>query len=323
MLAKATTARGGSLSRCLCRAMGDANSAHEFDMDTALRPNSGDASLCRLREPLSAAWSVIGAPNGGLLAAIGISAMRFHPEQPFRDPLTLTSHFLAPAVEGAGLEARAAVLKRGKNTATSTALLTQHGRARVHHIATFGDLAVQHGLTGDTVGDGAALSAGTPPQTSLALPPECIRGNPMLRADLPVSERAELLVAPNSDWARGYAIAHASEELAPAFEGWLRLTDGRLPCLRSLSLYVDVTPPPILNVLGLGVRWLPTLEMTTHFRARPRVDPDGWVAVRARSHALRDGLFETNAEVWDTTPPEEGGPKLCATARQLAKVIMT
>ena len=81
MLAKTALARGCWLQRHLCRTMGDASSTHEFDVDTALRPNSGDASFCRLRRPLSAAWSVSGAPNGGLLAAIGISAMRFHPEQ--------------------------------------------------------------------------------------------------------------------------------------------------------------------------------------------------------------------------------------------------
>ena len=296
--------------------------SYEFDAHTALRPNSTDPTMLRLRAPLSAGWSVSGSPNGGLLQAIAISAMRAHPGQPFRDPLTLTAHFLAPAVEGAGLEARAALLKRGRSSATATATLSQQGRARVHATATFGDLGAQAGPSAD----GPELStcgAGAPPQATLPPPSACVRGNPLHRADLTVGERAELLVAPDSDWARGYARGECSSALAPAFEGWLRLSDGRLPCLRGLALYGDVTPPPLLNAIDGGiaaVRWLPTLEMTTHFRARPHKDEGGWVAVRARSVALRDGVFSTEAEVWDNAPEEAGGPKLCATSRQLAMV---
>jgi len=296
-------------------------STYEFDTHTALRPNSTDPTMLRLRAPLSAGWSVSGSPNGGLLQAIAISAMRAHPGQPFRDPLTLTAHFLAPAVEGAGLEARAALLKRGRGSATATATLSQQGRARVHATATFGDLGAQAGPSAD--GPASSCGAGAPPQATLPPPSACVRGNPLHRADLTVGERAELLVAPDTDWARGYARGECSAALAPAFEGWLRLSDGRLPCLRGLALYGDVTPPPLLNAIDGGiaaVRWLPTLEMTTHFRARPHKDDDGWVAVRARSVALRDGVFSTEAEVWDNAPEEAGGPKLCATSRQLAMV---
>ena len=64
---------------------------YEFDVDTALAKTAdGDV----LRGFVTNRWSVAGAPNGGMLMAMCISAMRTI--QPFRDPLSLTTHFLPP-----------------------------------------------------------------------------------------------------------------------------------------------------------------------------------------------------------------------------------
>lgn len=328
-LAMATTTvvlRRSCNARILGLARRSYSAAHKFDADTALAPDTNDPVLRRLRAPLSADWSVAGSPNGGLLMAIAISAMRAHRDQPFRDPITLTAHFLAPAVEGAWLEARATVLKVGHRSATASATLSQAAaattepttapgsvRPRVHAIATFGDLATQRGATLPDHAD--------PPQLSLPPPAQCVRGNPRLRPDVSVADRAELRVAPDSAWARGFAHNGPGAGLAPAFVGWLRLADGgRAPCLRGLALLADVTPPPLLN--ALGAQWLPTVEMTTHFRARPFKDPEGWVAVRARAWAVRDGVFATDGEIWDNAGEAEGGPRLCAVTRQLAKVVV-
>ena len=233
----------------------------------------------------------------------------------------LTTHFLRAASEDEPADVNVSVLKLGQRMATATATLSQAGKPRLVALCSFGDLSQHAGLTLAT-----AEAVSTPQGNDndnvddrLLPPPElCVRGNPQLRPDVRIAERAELLVAPDSDWAQGICSGRAGAE--PAFEGWLRFSDGRPPCLRSLALFSDVTPPPILNVVP-NAQWIPTMEMTTHFRARPRCSDDGWLAVRARAVHVRDGVLATDHEVWDTTPAEDGGPQLCAMSRQLAKLI--
>eukprot|EP00937_MAST-01D_sp_MAST-1D-sp2_P003486 g3486.t1 len=234
--------------------------------------------------------------------------------QPFRDPLSLTTHFMAPALPGEDATLRVAVLKQSRRSATATAQLDQAGRARAVSLCTFGDLATQHGASW-------SLPCAQAPPTCLPPPESCVSAYPEgLPADVRIASRVELLVDPASDWARGFAAGRTGDE--PAFEGWLRFADGREPCLRSLALLSDATPPPLLNVLPAA--WMPTVELTTHFRARPAKNSTGgrWVAVRARAVHLDGGAFCTEHEVWDAGDAAAGrGPRLCAMSRQLARVV--
>ena len=54
---------------------------------------------------------------------------------------------------------------------------------------------------------------------------------------------------------------------------------------------------------------MPTIELTTHIRARPA---PGWLRVVLRTRLLVDGYLDEDAEVWD----EED--RLVAMSRQLA-----
>ena len=87
---------------------------------------------------------------------------------------------------------------------------------------------------------------------------------------------------------------------------WLRFDDGREPDVWSLPLLCDALPPPLLNVAFF--KWIPTLELTVHVRARPA---PGWLRTRFVSRFIFDGLLEADGEVWDS----EG--KLVAQSRQL------
>ncbi len=77
-----------------------------------------------------------------------------------------------------------------------------------------------------------------------------------------------------------------------------------------VALYTDAWWPAPFSVMTTFAP-APTLELTIHFRARPR--PGSATAlVRFRADASIDGLFDEQGEVWDT----EG--RLLAQSSQLA-----
>jgi hypothetical protein len=98
--------------------------AGRFDADTAVT-RAGDG---RYRGVVDPGWAVIdgAAPNGGYLLAIASRAMR--DPVPHPDPVSLTAHFLTPAVPGAIL-VDVEVVRSGRRHATVAARMLQHGRA--------------------------------------------------------------------------------------------------------------------------------------------------------------------------------------------------
>ena len=55
----------------------------------------------------------------------------------------------------------------------------------------------------------------------------------------------------------------------------------------------------------------PTLELTTHVRAKPA---PGWLKVQHRTRNFAGGMFEEDCEVWDSSG------RLVAQSRQLARL---
>jgi hypothetical protein len=53
----------------------------------------------------------------------------------------------------------------------------------------------------------------------------------------------------------------------PLIQGWVSFADGRPPCLRSSTFFLDLPPPPVLNLMPAS--WVPTLEYTVHSWQRP------------------------------------------------------
>ncbi|WP_371788150.1 thioesterase family protein [Streptomyces griseoaurantiacus] len=91
--------------------------------------------------------------------------------------------------------------------------------------------------------------------------------------------------------------------------GWFGLADGREADPFSLLLAVDALPPTAFE-LGLS-GWVPTIELTTHVRARPAPGP---LRVSVTTRNLAGGFLEEDAEVWDSAD------RLVAQSRQLARV---
>ena len=93
--------------------------------------------------------------------------------------------------------------------------------------------------------------------------------------------------------------------------GWIRFRDGRPPDLLALALFADAFPPSIFGLLG-RVGWVPTIELTVHFRARPA---PGWVRGRFLTDDLTDGRMIETGELWDAAGT------LVARSRQLALLV--
>jgi acyl-coenzyme A thioesterase PaaI-like protein len=247
---------------------------------------------------LDPGWSIGFAINGGvLLAVMGRALGHVLAEQGHPDPLALSAHYLGAAT-GGSFEIAAEVVRTGRTVSTAQARLVQptdQGPAeRVRVLATYGDL--------EALDDGQVRTTAKPPR--LPSPEECVRSvNEVPGIDVPLVERLDMRVDPEC---LGGILGQPTGR--GEMQGWVRHTGGREPDVWTLLLALDVFPPVTMN---LGVQgWAPTLELTAHVRARPA---PGWLRVRAWTDNLAGGLFEENAEVWDSAD------RLVAQARQLAR----
>lgn len=268
-----------------------------FDEATAVRAVAGEepgaaAGEGRYEAQIVDRYSIGPVPNGGYLMSLVQRAIGAR--LPGRTPLTLTTHFLRPAlIAPARLDVE--VLKEGKRYATARARLWQGEQEVVSSIA--------------TVGGAAQAASGT-----VGPPPSWIRGAP---PELPPLD--QLVVVPSNEFFRiGYQF---DLRLDPAVAGWItgappgvaemrgviRFADGREPDLLSLPLFADAVVPAIFGVVR--PRHVPTLEMTVHFRAAPA---PGHLRFRFTTRFAFGGHLEEDGELWDSTG------QLVAQSRQLA-----
>jgi hypothetical protein len=169
------------------------------------------------------------------------------------------------------------------------ARLHQGGSEALRVVATYTDLSANSGRT--------AISA-EPPR--LPPPAECVKRE--RDADSPRSgilTRTEVLWPQLPGWLTGQPTGRASCEF------WMRLADGEEADVRSLPSLVDMAFPVVFKI---GERRSTTLELTVHVRGRPA---PGWLACRADTQYVINGLHEENFEIWDSTG------RLVAQSRQL------
>ncbi len=259
----------------------------EFDEDTSVeRVEEG-----RWRGVVNERWNVGSAPNGGYVAALGLAAAAGAVPHP--DPFTVTTHYLGRLSPGP-VDLDVEVIRAGRSHSTAEVRISQEGREAARQLAMFGALDE---LSGKTV------IAGSPPD----LPePDSLPSNQLISEQLPrVARRFDLRIDPaTAGWMSGADTARA--EIA----GWARFADGREPDAASLVLFADVFPPAVLSVAA-EAGWIPTLEMTTHIRAKPA---PGWLACAFRTRYLIGGYLEEDGELWDAKG------RLVALSRQMARV---
>jgi acyl-CoA thioesterase len=253
-----------------------------FDADLTLAP----AGEHRWTVEISPAWDIGDNPSGGYVQAMTLAALGR--QLPHPDPLTATSHFLRPVASGAPAEIVVESVRHGSTVSTGVASLLQDGKERVRTLATFTDLDAQHGRS---------LLRAYPPEWPG--PDDCLARDPDTPAPFRFIEQFDIRLEPG--------LARTSET---EIGGWIRFRDGRDPDLLSMPLFADGFPPTVMSLGELG--WVPTIELTIHFRAKPE---PGWLQALFVTEVIRDGLFEEDGTIWDASG------RVVAQSRQLAKIL--
>jgi acyl-CoA thioesterase len=265
-----------------------------FDEATAITSEGGGGTAAGTYAALvSDRYNIGPVPNGGYVMSLVQRALCAR--LPGHSPLTLTTHFLRPAMVGpARLEVE--VVKEGRRYATARARMWQGEQEVVSSIATMGAAGVA--AAGAAAAAPLRMVNGAPPE----LPPvEQAVAVPATDFFL-IGHQFDLRLHPRSaGWMTGKPSGDA------VMEGYLRFADGRDADLASLPLFCDAVTPAIFGVRA--PKHVPTLEMTVHFRAAPR---PGWLRFSFRTRFAFDGHLEEDGEVWD-----EAG-QLVAQSRQLA-----
>lgn len=255
----------------------------EFDDDTSLRRTDDGTWTATVADR----WHVGAGANGGFMASYPLRAML--DIAPFPDPLAMTTHYVQRPTYGPAT-VQATVTHAGKAHAFLHASMAQDHGVVLTAMAVFGT----HRGEGETT-----LVTGRPP--SIPPPDDC----PVLRSPtsgMPFVERFEYRI-PADD-----AEAFWAPTPAPArVYGWARLVDRHLDTT-AVPLFMDCFPPAVFGAVGLGLA--PTLELSVHFRSRPRTS---WHLAEFRTRFLVGGYMEEDGELWD----EDG--TLVAQSRQLAR----
>lgn len=275
--------------------------AWDFDAETEVVPDGPG----RWATHLSDQWNIGDNPNGGYAAAVVVRALAA--EAGHEAPISLTTHYLRPALGGTPGTVTTDVVRAGRRTSTVTGSLHQGGQERLRVIATFGDLggstdpapAEAPGRVGSVHTDLVTIARPEVP------PPDECPGRTTLEqgVDVAMSSRVDVRIHPELT---GGAEVGRAEQI-----GWIRFADGRPTDALALPMFADAFPPSLFGVLG-RVGWVPTIELTVHVRARPH---PGWVRTRFVTEDLQDGRLIEDGWLWD-----EAGT-LVARSRQLGLLL--
>ena len=244
----------------------------------------------RYRGAMDPGWFGPPGPNGGVIAALILRAMRAEVAQITdgeRLPRTMTLHYLRPPGVGE-VEIEVLVERSGRSATTCSARMSQGGKLTTIALCV---LSLDY--------EGVAEWAPQMPDVPSA------EETPTLGLDgtaPPMFQRLET---------RGvFGPPPFSGGTEPEVGGWLRTQDGDKLTPELVALYTDAWWPAPFSVLDAPAM-APTLELTIHFRARPEPE-DELALVHFRSDAAIDGIFDERGEVWGT----DG--RLLAQSRQLA-----
>lgn len=274
---------------------------YSFDADTVMFPPATGPGPGRWTGEMSNRWDIGDKPNGGYILALAVRAMvgvTAATTAEHVDPFSVTAHYLRPGETGR-VDVDVDLVRTGRTLSTATATMTQSGKEKLRVIGTFGRLG---GASGPTV------IGATPPD--LPTPEECLSrrgGGQAHYVPSRFTDSVDIRLHPDSGWVRG--VPSGTAELT----GWMRFADERPADVVSMALFADAFPPTVFEVLPTS-QWVPTIELTVHFRGVPA---PGWLRARFQSRYLMDGFFEEDGEIWDSNG------RLVAQSRQLAMVLPT
>jgi hypothetical protein len=258
-----------------------------FARATAVQPGAAGEWLASI----DAGWEIAGNANGGYLLAMATRALTCATGR--QDPVTVTAHYLAPGRPGS-VRIVTEILKEGKRFATGTATMFAGTRPLLAVLGTLGDLSQA---------EGPELIEGAPPE--LPAPEHCVRVQPADGFPPPFMGQVDLRLHPDDA-----AFATGRQSGQPLMRGWFRLPGAEPVDSLALLCAVDAFPPTAFNA-RLPIAWTPTVELTSHIRARPA---PGWLRCRFATRFVSSGFLEEDGEVWDSAG------RLVGQSRQLALV---
>jgi acyl-CoA thioesterase len=252
-----------------------------FDRDTALRA----AGERRWTGHVPSSWFVGKGPNGGFVAALAARALERAVDKP---PRSLTLHYMAPPAEGP-IEIEVFVEREGRTTSFVRLAFTQQGQPVASALA-----ACAPWLEGHPEWDDARRPDAPPPLECEPLP--FVDGMPV--------------------FLRNYEMRWLGWDTSrrPAWiGGWMRTAEPRPTDHALLAAMTDALMPPAF--LRLQERpFVPTIDLTIHFRAPLPAGPHPWVLGIFTSAVGAGGVTSEDGQLWS----EDG--RLLAESRQLAIV---
>ena len=224
-----------------------ATSSHAFDTTTNIQLTSKGTISSYFAGHITDKFSIGDAPNGGYLCAMAVSAAREC--IPFRDPLSVSGHYMNKALEQQPCELEVRVLNLAKTSATVEIGISQQNKLMCKFLATFGTLSKFRGLT--KIDD-------MPPD----LPPVemCMDASDVMRKSLgnllKIADMIDVRIPKDGAFAKSTLRGKTCDQAE--LIAWIRFSNNRSPCLRSLTFFCDALPPPVLNVSGPS-DWVPTV----------------------------------------------------------------
>ncbi len=241
-------------------------------------------------------WDVFGGAHGGYVHAISANAALQHTGAP--DVFTITTHFNAQ-MQFAPVEFVTRTLGESRRFTSVLVEAWQDDRIVASTIASVGDRSgidgptAQHRVAPDVTYPDTRPGAGSAADSQKSTP----------RPGM--AKQINLWIDPATT---GFGRGEPSGE--GLMQGILSPTGDDVTDQLLVLVAGDATPPAIWNVLGFS-GWVPTVELTTHVRARPA---DGPLRTRAVTRSAEGGFLEEDCEVFDSAG------NLVALARQLASI---
>jgi hypothetical protein len=260
-----------------------------FARATAVDAGDSVGPNTTLRGRIHDGWDIAGNANGGYLLALTARAMTEAIGRP--DPVSITAHYLSPG-RPSEVSVEVSRIREGRRFSTASATLVGEKPILVT-LGTFGELAES---------SAPVIHHVTPPD--IPAYEECM-GFTLIPSDAPPSFATKVNTVFHPD-DTGFLRGEPADKAR--LRGWFRLPNDESIDTIALLCAVDAAPPPVFN-LDVPTNWVPTLELTTHVRARPAPGP---LRFEFTTRHVSGGFLEEDGLIWDTED------RLVAQSRQLA-----
>jgi acyl-CoA thioesterase len=271
----------------------------KFDRDTAVwREDQETDGQTVFGAEVAPDWRAGRGPHGGYLAAMLLRALIESVADDARAPRSLTIHY-ARAPEPGPVRISTVIERQGRSLSTLSARMHQGDELIAIVLAAF---SLPWG--------GPELSDARMPKVD---PPDPSReGVKLIEHGGPEFAR-HIVLQPRMDGS-----VFSGDEQPMRIRGWIGLAEPRPIDALSLAFFSDaLIPAPYMRMSEPAA--VPTIDLTVHFRARLRAEPDAdpreLCLAQTTTELIHDGFFVEDGLIWATDGT------LLAHSRQLAIVI--